>query len=69
MHDHAEVLIENGNTVMINVHVDFVSQSLPDVMINNGSIDISRNCYVDYGSRTKVPIKTDSAQNYEKQLS
>ena len=37
-------------------------------MINNGSIDTTRNFYVDYGSRTKVPIKNDGDENNEKRV-
>jgi len=65
MHDHAEMLMENGYEK--NVYVDFVSQS--EVMIKNGSIDITRNSYVCYGLRKKVPIKNDSAENNEKRVS
>ena len=37
-------------------------------MIKNCTTDITRNwmLYVDYGSRTKVPNKIDSAENNEK---
>ena len=35
-------------------------------MIKNETTDITRNCYVEYGSRTKVPIKNDSDENNEK---
>ena len=54
MHDHSEVLFENGKTVKKNVYVDFGSQS--EVMIKNGSTDIIGNYYCDYGTRTKVTI-------------
>ena len=55
MHGHAEVLIENGKTVMKHVYIDCGSQL--EVINKNGSADITRNCYVEYGSRKKVPIK------------
>ena len=71
MHDHAEMLIENGKivikTVIKNVHVDFGSQ--PEVVIKNGITDITRNFYVGYGTRTKVPIKIDGDENNEKRVS
>ena len=67
VHEHEELLIENGKTVIKHVCVDYQSQS--EAMIKNGITDITKNCYVDYGSRTKVPIKKDSAENNEKCVS
>ena len=40
---------------MKNVYVYFGSQS--GVMIKNGSTGITKTCYVDYGSCSKVTIK------------
>ena len=68
MHDHAEMPIENVKMVIEHVYIDFRSQS--ELMIENSSTNITRNCYFDYGLRTKVPmIINDSAENNEKRLS
>ena len=66
MHDYVEVLIENGKTV-IKKSMLILNHNHAEVIIIIGSTDITRrNCYADYGSRTKVPNKNGNAENNEK---